>query len=67
MRTVFLDGMLFVGTAAALTGKRYCIDGAALLFEPADGGELVRGDPQTPKSAPELPSWLQPPKIGYPA
>jgi peptide-methionine (R)-S-oxide reductase len=29
---VFADGFLFPGTPAALTGKRYCIDGAALFF-----------------------------------
>ena len=31
---LFLDGFLFVGTAAMLSGKRYCIDGAALTFAP---------------------------------
>ncbi|KAL7528159.1 hypothetical protein ACHAXR_002295 [Thalassiosira sp. AJA248-18] len=49
---VFADGYLFPGTPAFATGKRYCIDGAALLFVPkdqkrdgADGElEMVSGD-----------------------
>mmetsp|Transcript_10974 Transcript_10974/g.15703 ORF Transcript_10974/g.15703 Transcript_10974/m.15703 type:complete len:87 (-) Transcript_10974:252-512(-) len=46
---VFADGFLFQGTPAAATGKRYCIDGGALLFVPntqsSDGDlEFVRGD-----------------------
>ena len=48
---VFADGYLFPGTPAFVTGKRYCIDGAALLFIPKDQGssnesglEVVRGD-----------------------
>lgn len=41
---VFNDGFLFVGTPAAKTGKRYCIDGAALVFHPQDNSEPVRGD-----------------------
>ena len=41
---VFADGYLFPGTPAMATGKRYCIDGAALVFAPSDGGEKVRGD-----------------------
>eukprot|EP00536_Pseudo-nitzschia_multiseries_P006062 jgi/Psemu1/192267/e_gw1.125.114.1 len=41
---VFRDGYLFVGTPAAESGKRFCIDGAALVFEPSDGGERVVGD-----------------------
>jgi len=48
---VFADGFLFPGTPAFVTGKRYCIDGAALLFVPREqkGGsdgelEMVRGD-----------------------
>lgn len=60
---VFLDGLLFPGTPAALTGKRYCIDGAALSFRPADGSPLVAGDAPA-STPPELPAWLQPPKVG---
>ena len=46
---VFADGFLFPGTPAFVTGKRYCIDGGALLFVPnvqnGDGDlEFVRGD-----------------------
>lgn len=49
---VFADGFLFVGTPAAKTGQRYCIDGAALLFAPepteqqksSEQLEIVRGD-----------------------
>lgn len=41
---VFNDGILFVNTPAFLTGKRYCVDGAALIFHPADGGDDVNGD-----------------------
>uniref|UniRef100_A0A7S3L941 Peptide-methionine (R)-S-oxide reductase n=1 Tax=Amphora coffeiformis TaxID=265554 RepID=A0A7S3L941_9STRA len=57
---VFRDGALFVGTEAFKTGERYCIDGAALVFYPDEGGDPLRGDiPQ----AKEVPSWLEPPKI----
>lgn len=59
---VFADGLLFPGTPAALTGKRYCIDGAALVFKPADGSPIVLGEGEVKE--PELPSWLQPPKVG---
>lgn len=41
---VFNDGFIFVGTPAAETGKRFCIDGAALVFRPADGSPGVVGD-----------------------
>jgi peptide-methionine (R)-S-oxide reductase len=34
---VFADGWVFQGTPAAESGKRYCIDGAALIFHPEDG------------------------------
>ena len=61
---VFLDGFLFPGTMAALTGKRYCIDGTSLAFEPAAQPEArVRGEARlaTNPADVELPAWLQPP------
>ncbi|KAL3823537.1 hypothetical protein ACHAXA_007215 [Cyclostephanos tholiformis] len=36
---VFADGYLFPGTPAFVTGRRYCIDGAALAFLPSGGGD----------------------------
>lgn len=61
---VFLDGKLFVGTPAFKSGKRFCIDGAALIFKPADGSAEVYGDTAPPtKPASSLPSFLEPPKI----
>ena len=58
----FLDGALFPGTPAAVSGQRYCVDGSATVFYPADGSAPVRGefDPQKPR---ELPAWAQPPGI----
>ena len=47
---VFNDGFLFVGTPAAKTGRRFCIDGAALVFRPEDKTEPVRGDIPSNKS-----------------
>ena len=48
LQDVFADGFLFPGTPAAETGKRYCIDGGALVFVPEDQSgeeiEIVRGD-----------------------
>jgi len=41
---LFNDGWLYRGSSAARTGKRYCIDGAALVFKPEGGGEDVFGD-----------------------
>lgn len=47
---VFADGFLFPGTPALISGKRYCVDGAALVFVPKEqrGGEaeleIVSGD-----------------------
>jgi peptide-methionine (R)-S-oxide reductase len=41
---VFKDGFIFVGTPAAETGYRFCIDGSALVFKPAGGGPEVVGD-----------------------
>ena len=57
---VFNDGFLFQGTVAAKTGKRYCIDGAALVFYPDDGGTSLSGDMPKP---PKEPSWMSGPKI----
>lgn len=50
-----------IGTPAAVTGKRYCIDGAALLFAPkeqesSDKLEVVRGD--LPPKAGKKPVFL---------
>mmetsp|Transcript_12503 Transcript_12503/g.30556 ORF Transcript_12503/g.30556 Transcript_12503/m.30556 type:complete len:231 (-) Transcript_12503:348-1040(-) len=45
---VFADGYLFPGTPAFVTGKRYCIDGAALIFKPEGGGDDVYGDEPPP-------------------
>jgi peptide-methionine (R)-S-oxide reductase len=60
---VFSDGFLFVGTEAAKTGKRFCIDGAALVFRPENSNDaaVIRGDEPAPSKGP--PSWLEPPKI----
>jgi hypothetical protein len=67
---VFLDGFLFPGTMAALTGKRFCIDGTSLTFEAnAARGTRVSGESKqarTPAEV-ELPSWLQPPAPKRPA
>jgi len=65
---VFLDGKLFPGTVAFDSGKRYCIDGTALIFKPSDeNSEPLYGDlPPIPKknvNEIELPKFLQPPKI----
>jgi peptide-methionine (R)-S-oxide reductase len=57
---VFQDGFLFVGTPAFVSGKRYCIDGAALVFEPSNGEATVAGDLSPPR---KLPGWLEPPQI----
>jgi len=59
---VFMDGFLYVNTPAFKSGKRFCIDGAALVFEPSDGSTKVFGDTPPPKRN-ELPSFLEPPKI----
>lgn len=58
---VFQDGFLFPGTPAFVSGKRYCIDGAALIFEPSNGAMAVRGDESPPPK--QEPDWLSPPKI----
>lgn len=41
---VFNDGWIFQGTPAAESGKRFCIDGSALVFKPEDGSQAVVGD-----------------------
>jgi peptide-methionine (R)-S-oxide reductase len=41
---VFQDGYLFLGTEAAVTGQRFCIDGVALVFYPENGDPPTRGD-----------------------
>jgi peptide-methionine (R)-S-oxide reductase len=38
---VFKDGFLFAGTPAFESGKRCCIDGAALVFRSEDGEEVI--------------------------
>ena len=63
---VFSDGYLFPGTPAFASGKRFCIDSAALVFQPADGGAPVLGQADASKP-PELPKWLQPPAVGVKA
>ena len=46
----------------SLSLRRFCVDGSALVFSPADGGDPVRGafDPSTPR---ELPAWARPPGV----
>ena len=62
---VFLDGFLFPGTPAFATGKRYCMDGTSLAFEPsgAPEGTRVSGESKQARSPADvdLPPWLQPP------
>mmetsp|Transcript_15382 Transcript_15382/g.31619 ORF Transcript_15382/g.31619 Transcript_15382/m.31619 type:complete len:239 (-) Transcript_15382:289-1005(-) len=41
---VFGDGWAFPETAAFTSGQRHCIDGAALVFLPKDGGGSLSGD-----------------------
>ena len=48
---LFNDGWLYRGTSAAKTGKRFCIDGASLIFKPENGGEDIYGD-LPPKNKP---------------
>uniref|UniRef100_A0A7S1B4P0 MsrB domain-containing protein n=1 Tax=Corethron hystrix TaxID=216773 RepID=A0A7S1B4P0_9STRA len=58
---VFNDGFLFVGSPAFTSGKWYCIDGAALVFQPRNGDSFVAGDVSPPRK--QTPSWLEHPKI----
>jgi peptide-methionine (R)-S-oxide reductase len=44
---LFNDGWIYTGTSAAQTGNRYCIDGAALIFQPQDYVEGSGGDGKT--------------------
>jgi len=63
---VFGDGILYVNTPAFASGKRYCVDGAALNFKPSDGGEDVFGDLPPPKKKSDsagMPDFLAAPKI----
>ena len=60
---LFNDGFVYVGTPAFETGKRFCVDGAALIFKPKDGIDDVFGDLPPPQKKSELPEFLQPPKI----
>lgn len=53
---VFTDGWIFQGTPAAVSGKRFCIDGSALVFKPEDRSDSVVGDQYPDKSA--LPSFV---------
>jgi len=41
---LFLDGDSFTNTPAIKTGKRYCTDGAAMVFNPSDGSPAISGD-----------------------
>ncbi|GFH46562.1 peptide-methionine (R)-S-oxide reductase [Chaetoceros tenuissimus] len=60
---VFNDGYLFVNTPAFSSGKRFCVDGSALIFKPSDGSEEVFGDTAPPAKKQEMPDFLAPPKI----
>lgn len=45
---VFNDGWRFTGTPAFQTGKRYCINGAAMVFQAESGEKEVYGDQPPP-------------------
>ena len=60
---VFGDGKAYPNTPAFATGERHCIDGAALVFKPADGSADVYGDAAPPVKAIDMPGFLTPPKI----
>lgn len=38
---VFNDGWIFPGTPAYDSGKRFCVDGSALVFRPVQGDEVM--------------------------
>jgi len=38
---VFNDGWIFPGTPAYDSGTRFCVDGAALVFRPVQGEEVM--------------------------
>ena len=48
---IFNDGWIFQGTPAAESGKRFCIDGSALVFKPLDDSPPVLGDLYPEKAA----------------
>jgi peptide-methionine (R)-S-oxide reductase len=48
---VFNDGFLFVGTPAAATGKRFCVDGVALVFKSQEGEEVIGDEYPTKNNA----------------
>uniref|UniRef100_A0A7S4JRP1 MsrB domain-containing protein n=1 Tax=Odontella aurita TaxID=265563 RepID=A0A7S4JRP1_9STRA len=61
---VFNDGWRFLNTPASKTGKRYCIDGAALVFKP-DGEDMqeIAGDrPPQNKAIQYEPSMYKEPR-----
>mmetsp|Transcript_1229 Transcript_1229/g.2375 ORF Transcript_1229/g.2375 Transcript_1229/m.2375 type:complete len:257 (+) Transcript_1229:49-819(+) len=60
---VFTDGLLYVSTPAFVSGKRYCVDGAALIFKPEDDSDDVYGDLPPPIKKKAMPDFLTPPKI----
>ncbi|CAJ1899070.1 unnamed protein product [Cylindrotheca closterium] len=40
---VFNDGWIFPGTPAYDSGKRFCVDGSALVFRPIQGDDIMDG------------------------
>jgi peptide-methionine (R)-S-oxide reductase len=64
---VFQDGFLFQGTEAAVTGQRFCIDGAALVFyqssAESEDASVLRGDIPARNGTPTMPSFLESPPI----
>ena len=62
----FVDGSVFAGTRAAVTGKRCCIDGAALCFLPNDGGAQVSGDGLTQRRTVDGMMAISPPLLRLP-